>query len=152
MSALAPLSAIVAIWKMLQHARALANDGAGEDVHRLGETIARIEQVLDRHAVARPLLDLVEVAIVRIERSRVSSSDQSLTARIRDSGGASLPWADDVRAWSALPPPDPPATAGRFADPQCRGAVAPEPPTRCNPAKCPRTRKERRGGGSPCPH
>ena len=30
-----------------------------------------------------------------------------------------------------------------------RLAVAPEPPTRCNPAKCPRTRKERRGGGSP---
>jgi hypothetical protein len=41
-------------------------DGAGEDVLRLGETVARIEQAFDRHAVTCPLLDLVEVAVVRI--------------------------------------------------------------------------------------
>lgn len=56
MSAVAPfagISAIVAIWKLLQHARALADghadaramlDGAGEDVLGLGETVARIER------------------------------------------------------------------------------------------------------------
>ena len=43
-------------------------DGAGEDVLRLGEIVASIEQAIDRHAVARPLLDLEEVAVVRIER------------------------------------------------------------------------------------
>jgi hypothetical protein len=77
MSALAPLSAIVAIWKVLQHARALANgqadawamlDGTGEDVFGLGEIVARIEQARDLRAVARPLLDLVEHAVIRIER------------------------------------------------------------------------------------
>ena len=49
---------------------------AGEDVLRLGEIVARIEQALNLRAVACPLLDLVEVAVVRIERvARVSSSD-----------------------------------------------------------------------------
>ena len=67
MSALAALSAIVAIWKLLQHAGALADgqadaramlDRLGEDVLGLGEIVARIEQALDVHAVrasiARP--------------------------------------------------------------------------------------------------
>ena len=62
---------------LLQHARALADgqadaramlDGAGEDVLGRGETVARIEQALDVHAVAAPLLDLVEHAVVGIER------------------------------------------------------------------------------------
>jgi hypothetical protein len=62
---------------LLHHEGALADgqsdpwamlDGAGEDVLGLGETVARVEQALDRHAVARPLLDLVEVAVIRIER------------------------------------------------------------------------------------
>jgi hypothetical protein len=70
MSALAPFARFysltgtrsgqqVAIWKLLQHARALANgqsdawampDGAGEDVLGLGEIVARIEQTLDDRA------------------------------------------------------------------------------------------------------
>jgi hypothetical protein len=61
----------------VQHARALANgqsdaramlDRLGEDVLGLGEIVASIEQAIDRRAAARPFLDLVEVAIIRIER------------------------------------------------------------------------------------
>jgi hypothetical protein len=61
---------VVSLLDLLQHARALAKgqsdawamlDGAGEDVLRLGETIASIERAIDRHAVAGPFLDLVEL-------------------------------------------------------------------------------------------
>jgi hypothetical protein len=68
---------LVAISKLLQHARVLANgqsdawamlDGAGGDVLGLGETVARVKQALDRHAVGASIAHLVEVAVVRIER------------------------------------------------------------------------------------
>jgi hypothetical protein len=62
---------------LLQHARALANgqsdpwamfDRLGKDVPRLVEIVARIEQAINLRAVARPFLDLVEIAIIRVER------------------------------------------------------------------------------------
>jgi len=84
-------------------------DGAGEDVPRLGEIVASVEQALDRHAVARPLLDLVEVASVRKSGSRVSSSDQSLTGTNPGQWGRS-----SLTMWTA---------GGPFLpDPQCRGS------------------------------
>jgi hypothetical protein len=43
-------------------------DRSGEDVPRLVEIVARVEQAINLGAVARPFLDLVEIAVVRIER------------------------------------------------------------------------------------
>jgi hypothetical protein len=40
----------------------------GEDVPRFIEIVARIEQAINLRAVARPLLHLVEIAVIRIER------------------------------------------------------------------------------------
>jgi hypothetical protein len=44
-------------------------DGVGKDFLRLAKTIAGIKQAIDSHAVPRPLLDLVEIAIVSIRRA-----------------------------------------------------------------------------------
>src|SRR6516225_6529558 len=58
----------------LQNARSLADrypdprqvlDGVSKDFLRLAKIIADIEQAIDFHAVAGPLLDLVEIAMVR---------------------------------------------------------------------------------------
>ena len=43
-------------------------DGVGKDFLRLAKIIAGIEQAIDFHAVAGPLLDLVEIAMVRDQR------------------------------------------------------------------------------------
>ena len=43
-------------------------DGVGKDFLRLAKTIAGIKQAIDFHAVPRPLLDLVEIAIIRAQR------------------------------------------------------------------------------------
>ena len=43
-------------------------DGVGKDFLRLAKTIAGIKQAIDSHAVPRPLLDLVEIAIIRAQR------------------------------------------------------------------------------------
>jgi hypothetical protein len=107
-------------------------DGAGEDVLRLGEIVARIEQALDAHAVARPLLDLVEVAVVRIERVVRPSSDQPLTVHeSRTVGGARAYHATaDAGAGVDLPcRPHPTATVKRV-DAPTRNAGAP-PPRKC---------------------
>jgi hypothetical protein len=75
------------LWPPLQNARSLPDrcpdprpvlDGVGKDFLRLSKIIAGIKQGIDSHAVPRKLLDLVEVADVRNQRSLVSSSDQSL--------------------------------------------------------------------------
>ena len=58
----------------LQNARSLPDrypdprqvlDGVSKDFLRLAKIIADIEQAIDFHAVAGPLLDLVEIAMVR---------------------------------------------------------------------------------------
>ena len=43
-------------------------DGVGKDFLRLAKIIAGIEQAIDFHAVAGPLFDLVEIAMVRDQR------------------------------------------------------------------------------------
>jgi hypothetical protein len=43
-------------------------DGVGKDFLRLAKTIAGTKQAIDSHAVPRPLLDLVEIAIIRAKR------------------------------------------------------------------------------------
>jgi hypothetical protein len=55
-------------WRMVKRMRRATLDGAGEDVLRLGETVASVEQAIDRHAVARPYFGLEEVALIHIER------------------------------------------------------------------------------------
>jgi hypothetical protein len=49
-------------------------DGVGKDFLRLAKIIAGIQQAIDFHAVPRPLLDLVEVAVVATSGLLVSSS------------------------------------------------------------------------------
>ena len=57
------------------------------------EIVARVEQALNAHAVAAPLLDLVEHAVVRIERvARLLIRPVAHGHEIPDSGGrSSLP-------------------------------------------------------------
>jgi hypothetical protein len=43
-------------------------DGFREKVARLFQVVAGVEQAIDFRAVSRPLLDLVEIALVRVER------------------------------------------------------------------------------------
>ena len=43
-------------------------DGVGKDFLRIAKPIAGIKQAIDSHAVPRPLLDLVEIAIIRAQR------------------------------------------------------------------------------------
>jgi hypothetical protein len=43
-------------------------DGVGKDFLRLAKIIAGIQQAIDSHAVLRPLLDLVEIAIISKQR------------------------------------------------------------------------------------
>ena len=61
----------------LQNARSLPDrypdprpvlDGGGEDFLRLAKIVAGIEQAINFHAVPRPLLDLVEIAMVGDQR------------------------------------------------------------------------------------
>jgi hypothetical protein len=54
---------------------------------KMSSALARLllEQALDRHAVARPLLDLVEHAVIRIERvARLLIRPVAHRARIAD--------------------------------------------------------------------
>jgi hypothetical protein len=140
-------------------------DGAGEDVPRLGEIVASIEQALDRRAVARPLLDLVEHAVVRIERVArflvrpIAHGHESRTVGV----ARSLP-CDRGRPRVDLPGrPHHTATVKRVdlpirntspetgLVPSAPGAVAPEPLTRCHPATPTQTRRNARRRGSPRP-
>ena len=63
-------------WPLLQHPRSLPDgqpypwpvlDGFSEDVTRLVEIAAGVQHAIDLAAVFRPLLDLVEAAVVRAE-------------------------------------------------------------------------------------
>ena len=72
-----------------EHPRPLSNGYSGaranpdvvvEDGARLVEIVASIEHAQDMRFVLGPKLDLVEIAVVRIQRVAGSSSDQSLIA------------------------------------------------------------------------
>ena len=65
-------------------------DGAGEDVLGLGETVASIEQALDR--IRRASIAREEVAVIRIERvARFLIRPAARGARIPDTGGRFVP-------------------------------------------------------------
>ena len=55
-------------------------DGRRENLVRLVETVAGIQDVINFGAVFRPLLDFVEIALVRVERI-VSLFDSPISSR-----------------------------------------------------------------------
>jgi hypothetical protein len=67
---------------------------------------ASIEQALDAHAVARPLLDLVEVAVVRIERVARLLIRPAAHRRVSRTVGVARPYhvTADAGGRFALPP------------------------------------------------